>query len=77
MHLVEEGDLSDVKQRLAGLSVAGAPFRSSAIELQAIVALREGDTPAAKALFQQLLDEPEVPNGIKGRASQILESFAE
>ncbi len=77
MHLVEEGDVADVKQRLAKLSVAGAPFRYSAIELQALVALREGDNAAARTFFQQLADDTETPNGIRGRAAQILESLAE
>ncbi|WP_421780950.1 tetratricopeptide repeat protein [Kiloniella litopenaei] len=77
MHLVENGDLADVKQRLAGLAVANGAFRYSAIELQAIVALREGDNVAAKALFQQLIDDVDAPNGIKSRSSQILESLAE
>ncbi|OUS18422.1 hypothetical protein A9Q97_01055 [Rhodospirillales bacterium 47_12_T64] len=77
MHLVEDGDITDVKQRLASLSVAGAPFRFSALELQALVALREGDNAAARAFFQQLADDTEAPNGIRGRAVQILESLAE
>ncbi len=77
MHLVEDGDITDVKQRLASLAVANGAFRYSAIELQAIVALREGDPTAAKALFQQLVDETDTPNGIKSRSSQILESLAE
>ncbi|WP_419902443.1 tetratricopeptide repeat protein [Kiloniella sp.] len=77
MHLVEQGDVADVKQRLANLSVAGAPFRSSAIELQALVALREGDNAAARTFFQQLADDTETPNGMRGRAVQILESLAE
>ncbi|WP_085908651.1 tetratricopeptide repeat protein [Kiloniella majae] len=77
MHLVENGDITDVKQRLAGLAVANGAFRYSAIELQAMVALREGDIAAAKTLFQQLVDETDTPNGIKGRSSQILESLAE
>ncbi|WP_299373317.1 tetratricopeptide repeat protein [uncultured Kiloniella sp.] len=77
MHLVADGDLADVKQRLAGLAVANGAFRYSAIELQAIVALREGDNTAAKALFQQLIDDVDTPNGIKSRSSQILESLAE
>ncbi|MFD2207841.1 tetratricopeptide repeat protein [Kiloniella antarctica] len=77
MHMVEEGDVTDVKQRLAQLSVAGAPFRSSAVELQALVALREGDNAAARTFFQQLVDDTETPNGIRGRAVQILESLAE
>jgi len=77
MHLVEDGDITDVKQRLASLSVAGAPFRFSALELQALVALREGDNAAARAFFQQLAEDTEAPNGIRGRAVQILESLAE
>ncbi|WP_417429967.1 tetratricopeptide repeat protein [Kiloniella sp.] len=77
MHLVADGDLADVKQRLAGLAVANGAFRYSAIELQAIVALREGDNTAAKALFQQLIDDVDTPNGIKSRSGQILESLAE
>ncbi|KLN60238.1 hypothetical protein WH96_13735 [Kiloniella spongiae] len=77
MHLVESGDIADVKQRLASLAVANGAFRYSAIELQAIVALREGDNSAAKTLFQQLVDEADTPNGIKSRSSQILESLAE
>ncbi|WP_120496305.1 tetratricopeptide repeat protein [Kiloniella sp. EL199] len=77
MHLVESGDIADVKQRLASLAVANGAFRYSAIELQAMVALREGDLAAAKALFQQLVDATDTPNGIKSRSGQILESLAE
>ncbi|WP_020594072.1 tetratricopeptide repeat protein [Kiloniella laminariae] len=77
MHLVETGDVADVKKRLALLVVPGAAFRYSAIELQALVALREDDHTSARSFFQQLVDAPDAPGGIQSRAAQILETLAE
>ena len=57
---------------LARLAVAGAPFRSLAMEQQALVLLGKGETEAAIALARQILLEPELTAGLQQRVTQLI-----
>lgn len=58
--------------RLAPLAAAGSPWRASARELQALVALRAGDRPAAERLLRALAEDEAAPEGIRSRARRIV-----
>jgi hypothetical protein len=69
---LDGGDPAILARKLQPLAAAGQPFRPSAIELQGLLALRQGDFKAAKASFSSLADDPGAPSGLRQRATQIL-----
>ena len=72
MHQIDEGEPSILRQRLEPLAEAGAPFRGSAWELMAALALRAGDSSAARELYTRISDDLELPSGLRARAAQML-----
>ncbi len=54
------------------LAAAGEPFRATARELLALLALREGDRTDARALYTKIADDREAPSGLRQRATQML-----
>jgi hypothetical protein len=58
--------------RLAPLAAEGSPWRASARELQALVALRTGDRPAAERLLRALAEDAAAPEGVRSRARRIV-----
>jgi hypothetical protein len=69
---LDTADPATLKKRLQPLAGEGHPFRPSAIELEGILALRQGDFKAAKQNFRTLSDDPMAPAGLRQRAAQIL-----
>jgi hypothetical protein len=67
-----EVDTAAVQAKLTGLAADGSPWRFSARELQAMVALKSGQTGEAERLLQQLRDDAAAPAGIRERAELIL-----
>ncbi len=63
------GDLSG---RLAPLTADGNPWRHSAKELTATLAVRAGDRTKARALFAALVADVTAPQGIRARAGEML-----
>ena len=72
LHQIDQGEPSALRQRLEPLAEAGAPFRGSAWELLAVLALRRGDTAAARELYTRISDDLELPAGLRARAAQML-----
>ena len=72
MHQIDEGDAEALHTRLAPLAAPGHPFRASALEAQALLALREGDLAAARDLYTQVVDDIEAPARLRARATQVL-----
>jgi hypothetical protein len=72
MLLIDDGAADDLNQRLAPLLADGSPWRYSALELQASLVLREGDTAGARAAFKALSDDAAAPAGMRNRAAQML-----
>ena len=72
MYQIDEGDPETLRQRLEPLAGPGKPFRASALELQALLALRDGDRAGARDLYTQIVDDVEAPARLRARASQIL-----
>jgi hypothetical protein len=72
LHGIETQEPAALSARLAPLAAEGSPWRASARELQALVALRTGDRPAAERLLRALAEDQAAPEGIRSRARRIM-----
>lgn len=63
--------LDQVKQRLAGIA-SDSPWAANARELSAVAELRAGNTEEARRQLTALADDPLVPTGLRGRATELL-----
>jgi len=61
-----------VAARLQPLTAPENPYHALAEETQALLYLDEGKTDAAKALFSQISDDPNAPEGVRNRAGGLL-----
>lgn len=60
-----------VKQRLAGIA-SDSPWITNARELNAVAELKAGNTEEARRQLTALADDPLVPTGLRGRATELL-----
>jgi hypothetical protein len=74
-HQIDNGDPGALEARLQPLLEQGNPFRPSAVELTAALALRAGDTARARELYTGLADDRAAPTGLRTRAAQMLEAL--
>jgi len=58
--------------KLEPLAAPGRPFGLSVRELQAMLAVRKGDTKRAKELWNEIAKDPAVPQGTSQRVSAML-----
>ncbi len=65
-------DPDDADTRLASLMADGNAWRFSARELVAIAAMRADRKDRARELLEINADDPQAPQGIRGRAAQLL-----
>ena len=77
LNQIETGDTEALRQRLEPLAAADAPFRGSAWELMAVLALRDGATSSARDLYTKISDDRELPAGLRARAAQMLAALGE
>lgn len=63
---------TDLLARLQLMTQQSNPYHGLARELQAMVYLRDGNLAMAKSFFQQVQDDPTVPNGTRSRAAAML-----
>lgn len=75
MHSMNEADPAVLRGELLPLSQAEAPYRYTALELLAALALREGDTAGARDHLTQITDDPSAPAGARSRAAELLASL--
>jgi hypothetical protein len=68
-------DPATLAGRLAGLTEAGAPWRYSALELQALAQLRAGQTDAARRTLGELVQDAGTPPDMSQRAAELLASL--
>ncbi|MBL4747981.1 MAG: tetratricopeptide repeat protein [Magnetovibrio sp.] len=66
-------DVDGMTMRLQSLSDDGAPYRYSARELLALVAMKSGDKSTAIERFKQLSNDAKAPSGIKNRAKNLVQ----
>jgi len=77
MHLIDDGDPAELRTMLQPLMVAGNGFRPLAMELDAQLAVREGDREKARQIYAEIADDLTAPPGLRARAAQVLASLAE
>lgn len=75
MRRMNEADPAVLRGELLPLSQADAPYRFTALELLAALALREGDTAGSRAYLTQITDDPSAPAGARSRAAELLASL--
>ncbi|MGH6882372.1 MAG: tetratricopeptide repeat protein [Hypericibacter sp.] len=71
MRLVESGDPAALTAELAPLMAPENPWRFTATELTAILALKSGDQKHATELFTQLADDQAAPSSLRARAAEM------
>lgn len=72
MLLVDSAPPNDLYPRFDALIVDDNPWRFVAREMRALVDLQAGKVDEAKAAYKNLVDDNEVPQGIRGRAAEML-----
>ena len=77
MNALDTGDPETLAAELSGLTADDHPMRYSARELSGLVALRAGDTDAARATFDALAADDAAPIGIASRAAELASLLAE
>jgi hypothetical protein len=65
------------QEKLAPLAADGSPWRFSARELLAVIALNGGDRARAKALFSQIASDPQTPANARARAEVVMAQLGE
>lgn len=75
MRRMDDGDPAALRGELTTLSAPGAPYRFTALELLAALALRQGDIAAAREHLTQITDDPAAPSGSRSRAAELLASL--
>jgi hypothetical protein len=70
-HAIETGDPAQLAARLAPLAAEGNPWRASAREALALLALRRGANEEARRLFEALVADQTAPQGVRERAQRV------
>ncbi len=70
--VVDTATPEDIAKRLAPLAADGRPWRYSARELQALAALKQGRKDDARTILSGISDDPAAPEGLRGRATELL-----
>ncbi|MBF0270256.1 MAG: tetratricopeptide repeat protein [Alphaproteobacteria bacterium] len=72
---IDTGDSAKLEAELAPLAGASEPWRHSARELQALLAIRTGDTAKAQDIYTRLSDDATAPHGLRARAAELRQSL--
>jgi hypothetical protein len=73
---VDSPKADEMVAKLESLGGADRPFRISVRELQALAAVRKGDTKRARELWTEVTKDPGTPQGAAQRASAMLNLYA-
>jgi hypothetical protein len=71
MRLADSGDPAALTASLVPLMTPENPWRFSATELTAILALKSGDQKRATELFTKLADDQAAPSSLRARAAEM------
>lgn len=74
---MDTGDPASLEQRLQPLEAENAPWRFSAMELHAYLALRANDKATARRIFTDLSQDARVPQSLSTRATDMLRFISE
>ncbi len=69
---LDSADPAALRTRLVSLTGADDPYRPMALEAQALLDLRQGQTGAARGILRQLVSDPAAPQGVRGRGEAML-----
>lgn len=72
MLLIDNGATQDLTRRIGDLVDGDSPWRYSGLEMQAVLKHRDGDIAGARAAFKALSEDAGAPDGMRGRAAQML-----
>ena len=75
IYRLDTAPAEEISARLQPLAADDNPWRYTARELLAAVALRAGDTAAARDRYTRIVDDPGAPAGMRGRASEMLRAL--
>ncbi len=75
MHQIDSGDSAALRGRLTPMIDKGGSFRPSALELSALLAIRDGDLELARRQLDEIILDLETPAALRERANQLLSSF--
>lgn len=75
LHQVDDGPPEALSASLEPLTGPGGAWRHSALELQALLALRAGQSEEAARRFADLSRDSETPSGIRERARALLDAL--
>src|SRR5690606_6101150 len=64
-------DPADLAARVAPLTGPDSPWRASAQEVAALIALKRGEREEAQRMLQALAQDVTAPQGVRGRAGRI------
>jgi hypothetical protein len=66
-------DAAAIEARVAALQTNPGPWRFAALEIAAIAAVRAEDWEGARALLDQILQDPETPSDVGRRADMLMD----
>ncbi|CAA6604380.1 conserved hypothetical protein [Rhodospirillaceae bacterium LM-1] len=72
---IDSGDSAKLEAELAPLAAASEPWRHTAQELLALLAIRTGDTAKAQDIYTRLSDDATAPHGLRARAAELRQSL--
>jgi hypothetical protein len=70
-HALDAGDPAQLAARLAPLTAEGNPWRASAREAEALLAIRRGATEEARRILEALVADAAAPPGLRERAQRM------
>jgi hypothetical protein len=70
-HALDSGDPAQLAARIAPLTVEGNPWRASAREAQALLAIRRGANEEARRILEALVADLAAPQGVRERAQRV------
>ena len=71
----DRAEAGTLEERVAGLTAPEAPWRYSALELEALAQLRAGDLEGARRTLDVLLADPRTPANLSRRAAELMASL--
>ncbi|HEX9767546.1 MAG TPA: tetratricopeptide repeat protein [Kiloniellales bacterium] len=72
LQLLDDGAAEDAGSRLAPIAAGAGPWRHFARELEGLIAWQAGRHEEAKQILSELVEEAGVPDGVRGRARELL-----
>lgn len=71
MQAFDTASPDELQAKLQPLAAQGQPWRPSALEMMAVVAMKRNDTAAARTLWAELRDDTTTPPGLRERAREM------